>query len=221
VPFSSLEGAERGERIDQYYIRRFIDASADDVRGRVLEMRDSRYTRQFGGARVTQADVLDNNQTNRQATVNADLCKAHEIATHTYDCLIFVHSLQLIYDVRAALAECVRILKPGGVLLATVPCAGRVATRGGLDSDYWRFTAASARHLVAECFGIERIQVHSRGNVLVMIAFLYGLASRELTTQELETDDPYFPLLVTIRAQAPVDEANRDSGPDESGAVLR
>jgi len=40
-------------------------------------------------------------------------------ATHTFDCVTFLEALEFVSDSRAALRECVRVLKPGGVLLVT------------------------------------------------------------------------------------------------------
>src|SRR5947207_406343 len=41
-------GAERGTPVDRYYIERFLERHRADIRGRVLEVRDSRYTDRFG-----------------------------------------------------------------------------------------------------------------------------------------------------------------------------
>ena len=32
------------------------------------------------------------------------------------------------------------------------------------------------------------------------VAFLLGMAAEELSQRELETEDPFFPVLVTVRA---------------------
>jgi hypothetical protein len=37
--------------------------------------------------------------------------------------------------------------------------------------------------------------------VLVCAAFLYGLAAEDLTEEELLYDDPFFPLVVAVRAR--------------------
>ena len=42
-------GFERGRPIDRYYIEKFLDQHADDVRGRVLEVQEDDYTTRFGG----------------------------------------------------------------------------------------------------------------------------------------------------------------------------
>ena len=75
----------------------------------------------------------------------------------------------------AVLAECARILSPGGVLLATVPSVTRVEDEGGVDGDFWRLTEASARKLFAEAFPLESFDVTAYGNVMACAAFLYGL----------------------------------------------
>jgi SAM-dependent methyltransferase len=200
TPISPVWGADRGQCIDRYYIEQFLEAHRADIAGTVLEVHDDDYTRQFGGSRVRRADVLDIEETNPRATVIADLRHADAIPSDTYDCFIMTQTLHVIDDMRRALAECVRILKPGGVLLATLPCVSRVAAEQGLDADFWRFTEAAARRLFGEFFDPDRLEVRAYGNILVMIAYLYGLTSAELSPEEFEVHDPYFPLLVSVRA---------------------
>ena len=217
-PISPVWGLDRGLPLDRYYIESFLDRNRNDVRGRVLEVKDAGYTRRFGDSRVTGSDVLDIDVENRQATVLADLTQANGIADDTYDCFVLTQVLGLIYDVSAAVATAYRILKPGGVLLCTVPAAGRISYEGsGLDGDYWRFTEASIRRLFAEAFPIDGFEVTGFGNVLATAAFLYGLAPHELARDELDSTDPFFPLVYGIRATkpfAPIDA--RAAGVDAS-----
>ncbi len=42
----------------------------------------------------------------------------------------------MIYDLHATVGHVHRILRPGGVLLVTVPCVSRIIPRYGLTSDY-------------------------------------------------------------------------------------
>ncbi len=102
----------------------------------MLEVRDSTYTRRFGDDRVTASDVIDLDPTNALATIVADLRRAESVPTATYDCIILTQTLQFIDEVPAALAECARILRPGGVLLATAPSVIRVDDERGPDGDY-------------------------------------------------------------------------------------
>src|SRR5262249_51602421 len=166
-PVSSVWGLDRGNPIDRHYIEGFLATHRSDIKGRVLEVKDPGYTQMFGGDAVTDQDVLDIDAGNERATIVADLSRAERIASDQFDCFILVQTLHIIYDVKAALAEAGRILKPGGVLLCTVPAVSRVNYEdGGLESgDYWRFTEASIRRLFAEVFPGENVEVTVRGNV--------------------------------------------------------
>jgi GT2 family glycosyltransferase len=201
-PVSSVWGLDRGKPIDRHYIEAFLASHRSDIRGRVLEVKDPGYTELFGSAAVTARDVLDIDPSNQRATIVADLSRADGIASDQFDCFILTQTLHIIYDVKAALAQACRILRPGGVLLCTLPAVSRVNYEdGGLESgDYWRFTEASVRRLLAEIFPPENVDVTVRGNVLTCAAFLYGLAADELETAELEHVDRWFPLLFCVRA---------------------
>jgi SAM-dependent methyltransferase len=201
-PVSSVWGLDRGKPIDRHYIEAFLASHRSDIRGRVLEVKDPGYTELFGSAAVTARDVLDIDPSNQRATIVADLSRADGIASDQFDCFILTQTLHIIYDVKAALAQACRILRPGGVLLCTLPAVSRVNYEdGGLESgDYWRFTEASVRRLLAEIFPSENVDVTVRGNVLTCAAFLYGLAADELETAELEHVDRWFPLLFCVRA---------------------
>ena len=176
TPISPVWGLDRGIPLDRYYIHNFLDRHRADIRGRVLEVKDSGYTRAFGDDRVTASDVLDIDSTNIKATVVTDLSRADAIADDTYDCFILTQTLGVVFDVAGALRHAVRILKPGGVLLCTVPATGRISYEEGLDGDYWRFTEASVRRLFAVHFPIDASEIMGHGNVLASSAFLYGLA---------------------------------------------
>jgi peptidoglycan/xylan/chitin deacetylase (PgdA/CDA1 family) len=212
APISPVWGLDRGIPLDRYYIHRFLERHKSDIRGCVLEVKDPGYTRAFGDDRVTASDVLDVDPTNTRATLVVDLSHAETIADDTYDCFILTQTLGVIYDVAGALRHAVRILKPGGVLLCTLPAAGRISYEEGLDGDYWRFTEASVRRLFAEVLPPGTFEVNGYGNVLACTAFLYGLAPHELSADELDTVDPYFPVVYTVRAVKPLTSGTSPRG---------
>jgi SAM-dependent methyltransferase len=203
-PISQFWGSERGLPIDRYYIERFLAAHAQDIRGHVLEIGDDNYTRTFGGNRVTQSDVLHVAENKPQVTIIGDLTSAEHISANTFDCIILTQTLQVIYDVPAALETVYRILKPGGVALVTVAGISKIS-RYDMDrwGYHWSFTTCSAQQLFGEFFPKGNLQVESRGNVLAAIAFLHGLATEELRQKELDYIDPDYELLITIRAVKP------------------
>lgn len=200
IPVSRDFGLSRGQPIDRYYIERFLAAQAGDIRGRVLEMQTDAYTRQFGKDRVTHADVLDLNRGNARATIVADLGARDALPAAVFDCILCTQTLLLIYDFRSAIANMHRALKPGGVVLATVPGVAHKITSEEPSGDFWRFTSMSARRVFVEMFGQNAVEVKSFGNVLAATAFLHGLAVEELEPEELERYDPEFEVTIAVRA---------------------
>jgi peptidoglycan/xylan/chitin deacetylase (PgdA/CDA1 family) len=200
-PISRDWGYERGAPVDRRYIDDFLIEHASDVKGLVLEVQENDFTRRFGGCRVTTSDVVDLDESNPRATVVADLRHAPGIASDRYDCVILTQTLHVIDDVSAVLLECRRILRAGGVLLATVPAASRVCLEYGADGDFWRMTPAGARRLFETVFGAADVDTVTYGNVQTNVAFLEGIAAEELGDAEFDRVDPYFPALTGVRAR--------------------
>lgn len=200
-PISRAFGTDRGLAIDRYYIERFLNAHRADIRGRVLEIGEDVYTRKFGGDKVTKSDILHIDTSNRRATIVADLADAPHIPDGNFDCIILTQTLQLVFDLMAAMRTLDRILAPGGVLLVTVPGISQVAADSVWGKTwYWAFTRQSVERLLRERMGAAELGIEVQGNVMVSSAFLYGLASPEMTPEELHTHDPDYPLMIMARA---------------------
>ena len=202
TPISRKFGVDRGLPVDRFYVEHFLEAHAQAIRGQVLEIGEDTYTRRFGGARVTGNDVLHVTAGNPVATIVADLADAKQIPDDRFDAIILTQTLQFIFDPPAALRTLHRILKPGGVLLLTVPGITQVPhDTVWAHTWYWAFTDVSVRRMLGETFGEDRVAVDSGGNVLAATAFLHGLAAEELAPEELDACDPDYPLVITARAQ--------------------
>ena len=198
-------GLDRGGRpVDRYYIEKFLSRYETDVRGHVLEIGDANYSTQFGGDRIDKVDVLHVEEGNPEASIVANLEWADTIGSASFDCVILTQTLQFIYDMRAALGELHRILKPGGTVLATVPGISQIS-RYDMDrwGDYWRFTTLSAGRLFGEQFPSSAVTVEAYGNVLAATALLQGIVTEELSAEELDSNDPDYPLVVGVRASKP------------------
>lgn len=201
-PIDSNFGFARGKVIDRYYIEKFLADHSADIRGRVLELGDSSYTKKFGGNKVTRADVLHYVEGNPQATIIGDLTKADNIDSNIFDCIILTQTLQMIYDFRSAIRNIHRILKPNGVILVTTHGTSKVCRFLGTDpwGEYWRFTGQSAKLAFEDSFGVGNVDVMTYGNVLAATAFLQGLAAEDISQKELDVHDPKFEVLVGVRA---------------------
>jgi SAM-dependent methyltransferase len=194
-PVSSNWGYDRGTPIDRWYIDRFLEQHRDDIHGRVLEVKDDQYVARFGDG-LERVDILDLDPTNARATFVADLEFADVIPDATFDCIVLTQVLQYCLDMKAAAAQCARILKPRGILLLTVPGVNKTED----EFELYRFTEAGCRQIVESAFGEGNVETASHGNSLVATAFLSGLAAEEFSEGELESFDRRFPVVHTCRA---------------------
>jgi len=213
VPLSDHFGADRGTPIDRYYIERFLAQHSQDIRGRVLEIKDPLYISRFGSG-VTEAAVLDIDAGNPNATIICDLSAADRVPANQFQCFVLTQTLHMLYDVHGAVHHAHRILQPGGILLVTVPVTSRIMPGNRLDNDFWRFTEGSCQRLFGDVFGPSNIQVRPYGNLLSSLAFLAGMAREELSARELDTTDPYYPVVIALRAVK-----HSDSGTDANGRM--
>jgi SAM-dependent methyltransferase len=214
-PISPNWGYDRGTPVDRYYVEQFLSAHSHEIRGRVMEIEDDNYTRRFGRARVTQADVLHLTEGNPYATIIGDLTRTEDFPADTFDCVILTQTLQFLLDLRAGIATLYKILKPGGVVLATFPGTTQIChysppqspnywthdTENWSDYWYWNFTTLSASKLFEAAFDTGNVQVQSYGNVLSAIAALQGMALEELRPAELDYHDPDYQVVIAVRAE--------------------
>jgi SAM-dependent methyltransferase len=197
-PVSRDFGYRRGYPVDRYYIERFLEANRSLIRGRVLEIGDREYTERFG-SEVTVSDVLHVDASNASATIIGDLTNAGHVPSNLFDCIICTQTLHLIYDFHSAIRTLHRILKPGGVLLGTVPGVSQISIDEWQHTWYWSFSTRSARRMFGDMFG-GSVEVGADGNVLIASAFLHGLALCEMRQQELDYSDPQYEVIVHIKA---------------------
>jgi SAM-dependent methyltransferase len=134
----------------------------------------------------------------RVVAVAADFASVDPLPSNAFDCVLSVHGLQFVYDVRAMARALHRALKPGGVALVTVPGISRIDHRTGW---HWTFTALSMRRLFGTHFPSDGLQVETHGNVLAAAAFLYGIGHPELAAEELDHRDPDYEMVITLKAR--------------------
>ncbi len=218
-PIGESYGQFRGTPIDRYYIHQFMLRNSGqegyvlgNVRGRVLEIGESTYTRRYGNifagdpedappGAVTAIDVLHGDASNPGATIVGDLATGEGIPAEAFDSVICIQTLPVIYDVHGVVATLHRSLKPGGTVLVTAPGVSKLCRPDyDLWGDYWRFTSLSLKNLFGAHFAAENVTVEAHGNVLAAVAMLHGLAAEDLKPEELDLRDPDYEVLLTVKA---------------------
>src|SRR5262249_47875827 len=160
-PLSYQWGGDRGEAIFAAYLWAFLEENAADIRGHCLEFYNDQYTSAYGGKAVAKLDILHIDDSNPRATLVGDLTKPNNLPGDCFDCIICTHTLHLIFEVRKAVADLYRILKPGGVLLTAVP---QVSMCDPGWHEFWRFTPEGLHRLLATAFREEDVTVRAYGN---------------------------------------------------------
>jgi SAM-dependent methyltransferase len=220
-PFSETWGFERGTPVDRMYMERFLERHAGDVRGEALEVMNADYLHRYGGSRITRAHVVDIDPDNPLATIVADLSEPGSLPADSFDVVVLTQTLQLVPDVRAALENVWTSMRPGGVLLVSVPTITPV-DRTSRGFDRWRFTVDGLRTVISQaCPGAE-IDAEAFGNASAGVAFLMGITMEEMKTRQVETFDPDVAILACARVRKPSTGAGDGAahgGVDESSSA--
>lgn len=199
-PLCRKFGLDRGTPIRRYYIERFLASNKGCISGRVLEVGDDTYSKRFG-TEPLRVDVLTPSPA-PGATVIGDLVTGAGVPKGVYNAVVLTQVLHVLADMHAAIKVTRDALKPGGVVLATIPCISQVSAydmeRWG---DYWRATDRGARAAFESVFDPESITLFTYGNVLTAVGSLLGLAAEELTKHELDFVDQQYQVLIGVRAR--------------------
>jgi hypothetical protein len=199
VPFSANYGFERGTPIDRHYLTAFLSAHRGQITGDVLEVQTASYTERFGHG-VRRSDTFDI-VASFSPTYLCDLSHCEAIIPGaSYDCLLLPNTLPHLRELDRALVQLRRIVRPGGVILASA--AGLLPLTGDVP-EFSRLTPDGWRHRLASAWPGATIEVRGHGNCLAAVAAQLGLALEELTPSELDVDDPRYPVLSTIAARFP------------------
>lgn len=200
-PVSAVFGIDRGTPIDRYYIQKFLEENKQYIKGTVLEIAESTYSRKYGTG-ITSFEVLHASSDNPQATITGDLTKPETLPTGSIDCFICTQTFNFIYNFQDAIKGAYHLLKPGGVLLATVAGITQIS---GYDmqrwGDYWRFTTASAKKAFEDSFTPGDITIDFYGNCYAATNFLKGLCAEELKKEYLDKKAADYPVIITIVAK--------------------
>jgi SAM-dependent methyltransferase len=196
------------------YRRKSVDtdlaAESSRFSGRVLDVGGARRRGAFRpppGARWVVADI----EVAGGPHVAADI-QALPFRSDAFDAVKATEVLEHVPDVARALAECRRVLRPGGHLVVTVPFLERLH---GDPGDYARYTRSMWERLLAEA-GLVPVTIREQGgywsHLAGLLRFLVLRAPRPLRWVGYGT----FPLLDLV---ARLDTSSRARGSDFAAFV--
>ena len=117
-PFSSHYGFDRGTPIDRYYVLKFFEKHQQHLRGDVLEIQMTGYT-QMLGREVRSSESVDIDPQHNTTHV-CDLAHSEgKLSSNRYDCFLMPNTLNHLRELELCLKNALRVLKPGGTILAT------------------------------------------------------------------------------------------------------
>lgn len=160
--------------LPSYRQRRYFSPTADStdglietavqahVRGRLLDIGcgDMPYQELFA-SRANQVDTLDREARTEGVTYLGDVQAMTMISDGSYDSAVCLSVLEHVPDPVQALQEIARILKPGGVLLLSVPHLSRLHEE---PHDYFRYTRYGLRALL-ERTGLQVVELTPAGGL--------------------------------------------------------
>lgn len=196
APVGKLFGWTRGGSICRYYIDRFLEKHVDKIKGRVLEIGDRTYTKQYE-KNVEESYCLHFDQTflPNEKDFYGDLSNGIGMKKNFYDCIILTQVLNCIKDIRNTPKILIDSLKPNGTLLITVSGLSPISR---LDMErwgyFWHFTDSG----ISSMFETEHTECYTEtyGNFKVACAFLSGMSYCELNNKDLDYVDEDFQVFI-------------------------
>lgn len=166
-------------QIDRTLLTAFIERNAHLLQGKILDVggQDGKRYRAFFG-HAESFTVLD-----PDASAKPDIVAGAEsmpLGDASMDAILCCEVLMYIRDIRKAVDEMTRVLKKGGVLMATVSF---MATPAHRDGYYWQFAPDGIKELLSAHFKDIRVerrggfrcqQLQNRERHLILKYDLYG-----------------------------------------------
>jgi SAM-dependent methyltransferase len=198
-PYAPRPG-DRGTSIGRWYHLDFLGAHRADIRGRVLEIGDPRYTERFGRG-VETIDILDIRTDNDRATLVGDLSDPGWVPEAAFDCVVAPGTLQYVKDPIVGLTSLWNAVAPGGTLLVSLPAIHKGDEHRVVPTDSWRLQRPGVVTWLELAKVEGDIEIVGYGNVLACVAALMQISAEEMDPADLAYRDPNYVLEYWVRAR--------------------
>jgi SAM-dependent methyltransferase len=156
---------------------------------------------------VESTNVLPVHQGNPLEIVKCGFVDTDHLSSDAFDCVILTQTYVYVFDLRVAVRMIHHVFRPGGVVLAILPCASPIHTDEWTEPWCWGLAERSARLLFAGTLPDENVRTDADGNVLALRCCAQEAGVTESTTRQRNHRDISYPTGVTDRAVNPIEAA--------------
>ncbi|MBK1987560.1 class I SAM-dependent methyltransferase [Sphaerospermopsis aphanizomenoides BCCUSP55] len=195
VPICQAFGLTRGKPVDRYYLNKFIAEIYPQITGNILEIGGIPKDKDFYQVNPGSSYQIMNLEPGLGIDIVGDAHDVSMIQPESFDSIITFNVLEHCYAPWQVVENIYTWLKPGGKCFAMVPSAVRLHAT---PMDYWR-PLPDAFAWMFRNFSQKKLYVY--GNPISVIASYHGIATEELTTEELDAFHPDYPVATCIVAQ--------------------
>jgi SAM-dependent methyltransferase len=191
-PFCPQFGNLRGTAIDRYYLNKFVAEIRSEVKGATLEIGGSKSNREFYKFTNTTSYLTMDLEA---ADIVGDAHNPNAVDEASLDSIVLFNVLEHCERPWIVVDNLYRWLKPHGQVFCLVPNAQRLHRT---PMDYWRIFPDALNSIFAR-FPQRKLYIY--GNPLTTLAAYYGIASDELSKEDLDYYHENYPVANCIHAQ--------------------
>ncbi|WP_232014476.1 class I SAM-dependent methyltransferase [cyanobacterium endosymbiont of Rhopalodia gibberula] len=195
VPIYYLFGLTRGTLIDCYYLNQFIEEIREEIQGKILEIGGTSKDRDFYEVTSQDSYQVLNLGPGLGIDIMGYIHDPSVIEPESVDSVIIFNVLEHCYDPWIAVQNIYRWLKIGGKYFAMVPNTVRIH---GTPVDYWRPLHDRIKYLF-EDFSEQKLYIYD--SLITLIASYHGIATEELSSEEINNFNPGYPVITCIVAE--------------------